>query len=129
MTRGWILLSCLVLSTLFRAFSEETDQYFHFFNGRPFLLSAELMDRHSYTYFFMELVIGIAYAVCIRNPRWLHDVTSAFILNLFIVIMVLDWLHFIIWMRDPGPGFNFIKTLLFGLPLLFVELRRTWNRT
>ena len=129
MTRAWILLSCLVISTLFRAFSEETEEYFHFFNGKPFLFSDRLLDKHSYTYFFMELVIGMAYALCIRNPKWLRDTTSAFILNLFIVITVLYWLHFLLWMRDEGPGFNIVKTLLFGLPLLYEECRKIWTRS
>jgi hypothetical protein len=125
MIRAWILLSCLVISTLFRAFSEETEEYFHFFYGKPFLFSGHLMDKHSYTYFFMELVIAMAYV----GSSLIQDSTPRAFIWLFLGILFLDLLHFMLWFRDPGPGWNLIKTLMFGIPLLFVECRRIWSQS
>ena len=124
MVRGWILFSCLTLSVLFRLFSEQTDSYFKFFNGKPFPFSDRLLDKHSYVYFAMELIIAIGYSLCMI----IQDSTPKWLLWLFFAIMVADLLHYILWMRDEGPGWNLIKCTLFGLPLLYLELNSLWRQ-
>lgn len=124
MVRAWIIFFCLTISVVFRVFSEETKEYFQFFNGKPFLFSDRLLDKHSYTYFFMELMIAIGYASCML----IQDQTPKFFLWLFLGIMIFDLLHFILWMRDPGPGWNIIKCAMFGVPLLAYEIKTRWTR-
>lgn len=123
MLRAWILFSCLVLSVLFRIFSEDTEEYFKFFNGKPFPFSDHLLDKHSYTYFAMELLIAIGYSWCIL----IRDNTPKSFLWLFMAITVLDLIHFILFKRDPGPGWNIIKCSLFGVPLILYEIKTRWT--
>jgi hypothetical protein len=124
MVRAWIIFSCLTLSVLFRAFSYETEDYFQFFNGKPFPFSDRLLDKHSYVYFAMELIIAIGYAACMI----IRDDTPKFLLWLFFAILVLDLLHYILWMRDEGPGWNIIKCAMFAVGLLYYELPRLWKQ-
>ena len=124
MFRAWMIFSCLTLGVLFRVFSEKTEEYFHIFNGKPFLFSDRLLDKHSYTYFFMELVSAIGIGSCLL----VQDNTPKYFIRLFMVILVLDLLHYILWMRDEGPGWNIIKCTMFAIPLFYVELPRLWIR-
>lgn len=85
-------------------------------------MSERTLDVHSWVYFLMEHVIAIALAMCII----IRDDTPKFFFFLFIGILALDMVHYLLFFRDEGPGWNIIKTLLFGLPLLYVECKRLW---
>ena len=123
MVRAWIIFFCLTISVVFRLYSEETKEYFHFFNGKPFPFSDRLLDKHSYTYFFMELLIMIGVVSCLL----IRDDTPRFFFWLILGIAVFDLLHFVLWMRDPGPGWNIIKCAMFGVPLIAYEIRMRWD--
>lgn len=117
MIRGWILLSSLVLSVLFKLWPDYSPALITF----PF--SEKTLNTQSWVYYFMEHIIAIAVAGVIlindHTPRWL--------LVLFFILMVVDLLHFILFYRDEGIGFNLIKVIIFGLPLLYLELKTLWR--
>lgn len=111
-------MSSLVLGVIFRLWKYDKS------NTVVFILSERTLDVHSWVYFLMEHIIAIALAMCII----IQDNTPKFIFFLFIGILALDLVHYLLFFRDEGPGWNIIKTLLFGLPLLYVEIRRQWTQ-
>lgn len=116
MIRGWILLSSLVLGVLFRIFTP--------FEGRnTFLFSSRILDRNTFNYFLMEHIVAIAVAFCLL----IKDSTPVSLLKLFVLIIILDLIHYKLFFRDEGPGWNLIKCTLFGLPLLYIEIKRHWT--
>ena len=119
--RGWILLSCLALGALFRLNRPFTG------NGQTFLFNERVLDRESHVYYSMEHVIAIAFAFCIINPNWLRDNTPKWVLWVFIGILTLDYLHYYLFFRDEGAGWNLIKMTIFGFCVLYVQLNRQWT--
>lgn len=73
----------------------------------------------------MEHLIALGIAMCII----IRDSTPKILFFLFIGILVLDLVHYLLFFRDEGPGWNIIKTLLFGIPLLYLECKKIWNHT
>lgn len=110
-------MSSLVLGVIFRLWEYDKS------NTVGFLLSERTLDIHSWVYFLMEHVIAIALAMCII----IRDSTPKQFFFLFIGILVLDLVHYLLFFRDEGPGWNIVKTLLFGIPLLFVECKRIYD--
>jgi hypothetical protein len=39
----------------------------------------------------------------------------------------LDLLHYMLFFRDEGIGFNLVKVIIFSLPLLWIQLKQFWN--
>ena len=118
MIRGWIIFSTLVMSVLFRLFPDEIRPI-----GFPF--SDVKLPGQSWVYFTMEHIIAIAIASCLlindNTPRWL--------LWLFFIILCVDLIHYWLFYRDPGIGFNLAKVLAFGIPLGYVEIKNVWTRS
>lgn len=118
MVRGWIIFSCLILGVVFRVYQFDKTHTISF----PF--SERTLDRHSWVYFFMEHIIYLGLALCII----IQDSTPKFLLWLFFAILVLDLFHYVLFFRDEGPGWNLIKVIIYGIPLLFIELKRLWHQ-
>ena len=115
MVRGFILLSTLLLSVLFKLFKDyEGTVYFPF--------SSETLNKQSFIYYLMEHTIAIAYALCIINPRWLKDSTPQILLYWFGLIIVADMIHFRLAYRDLTAGFNIAKIVFYGVPLVWFQL-------
>lgn len=117
MIRGWILFSTLTLGVIFKMWPDYgKDQI-------PFPFSSKTLNTQSWIYFSMEHLIAMAYAICFlirdNTPRWL--------LWLFFAIMCLDLLHYILFFRDETVGFNLVKVILFGVPLLYLEIKNQWS--
>ena len=75
-------------------------------------------------YYTMEHIVAIAVALCLL----IKDSTPKWLLWLFFGIMCADFFHYICFLRDSGPGWNLIKVVVFGLPLLYIELKIIWIR-
>lgn len=117
MIRGWIIFGTLVISTSFKAFR-------HMIAGSVgFLFHEEILNRQSWVYYGTEHLnfIGIAIAVLIK------DQTPRSLLILYLVIEVLDLIHFILFYRDDGLGFNLFKVLLYGIPLTWMQVKYSYN--
>lgn len=117
MIRGWILFSTLVLSVLFRLWPDWGQETI------GFAFSDKRLNSQSYTYYLMEGVIAIAVASCLL----VHDNTPRWIIQLFILIMIIDVVHYVLFLRDEGPGFNIIKVIIFGGALLWIHLKQLLN--
>lgn len=117
MVRGWIIFSSLVLSVLFRFWLPTATKTV----GFPF--SEEAISIQSWVYFTMEHIISVGIAACLL----IHDNTPRWLLWLFFIILCIDLIHYWLFYRDPGIGFNLAKVTAFGLPLLYLELRRLWT--
>ena len=116
MVRGWILLSCLALSVLFKLFDRigKSD-----WPVVTFPFSRETLNIESWVYYVMEHVISIGVAACLL----IRDSTPNWLLWLFFWIMVADAVHYVLFYRDTGIGFNLIKVVIFGLPLIWTQLK------
>lgn len=121
MVRGWILFSSLVLGVIFRLWDYDKTHIVQF------AFSERTLDIHSWVYFFMEHTIALAFVLCIINPKWLRDTTPDLLLWWFFVILILDFVHYILFFRDEGAGFNLTKSILFGTPLLYLEFKNLWT--
>lgn len=123
MWRGWFLLSTLVFSAMFRWFDKHGKAEL---NGDKdwtpvgFKFHERVLNLESYVYFTMEHLNAVIIAILLL----FKDSTPTWLLRLFVAIMILDWLHFTLFFRDEGIGFNLAKVILFGVPLLFEELWR-----
>lgn len=116
MVRGWVLFSTLVLGVLFRIYTP-------FQGSNTFLFSSRVLDRNTWVYYTMEHLIASGVALCLL----IKDSTPVFLLKLFFVIIVLDLIHYELFFRDEGIGWNLIKCALFGLPLFYLETKRNWT--
>lgn len=117
MIRAWIIFSTLVLSVIFRLWSPTAA------GDVGFLLSDRKVSVQTWVYFTMEHINAIAIAFCII----IKDNTPRSLLYLFIAILCLDFLHYWAVYRDEGIGFNLIKVILFGVPLLYLEIKNQWS--
>lgn len=116
MVRGWILFSSLILGVLFRIYTP-------FQGSNTFLFSDRVMDRNTWTYYTMEHLISISVALCLL----IKDDTPIMLLRLFLVIIILDLIHYQLFFRDEGAGWNSVKCALFGIPLIYFETKRNWT--
>ena|SRR6187399_1134469 len=118
MIRGWLLLSTLVFGVLFRSFRQYAVGQMYF----PF--SSKEMDAQTYVYYLMEHISAITVGLCLlikdETPRWL--------IQLFILILIIDLFHYILFFRDEGIGFNLIKVIVFGLPLAWIQSKQLLNQ-
>lgn len=112
MIRGWILFATLVFSVLFKLWPDYSGTV-------TFLFSRETLNMQSWVYYMMEHVISSLVAACLlikdNTPRW--------ILYLFFALMVADLLHFFLFYRDTGIGFNLVKVIIFGSALSWTQLK------
>ena len=85
-----------------------------------FSFSDRVLNLESYVYFTMEHLIAVLVALLLP----FKDSTPKWIFILFVAIMVADWLHFALFFRDEGIGFNLAKVVVFGIPVLITEIWR-----
>ncbi len=117
MVRGWIIFSCLALSVLFRLYRP--------FTGKVgFTFSDRVLDLETWTYYTMEHIIALSVASCFL----ITDNTPKWIFWLFFAVLCLDFIHYILFFRDETPGFNIVKVVIFGIPLLWIQLKQLWNQ-
>jgi len=118
MIRGWVIFSTLTLGVLFKLWKDEA----HGMVG--FAFSDKTLNTQSWIYFTMEHVSAIALGFCVlikdETPRWL--------IQLFILILIIDLFHYILFFRDEGIGFNLIKVIVFGLPLAWIQSKQLLNQ-
>lgn len=117
MIRGWILFSSLTLSVLFKAWPDYGSKI------HAFLFSKETLNTQSWIYYIMEHLIAIMVAGCLL----ISDNTPSWLLKLFFSIMLADMIHFLLFYRDEGIGFNLAKVIVFGLPLAYLEITDQWK--
>lgn len=124
MLRGWIIFSTLVLSVLFRLFHKYGENILPHWTDVGFLFSEKTLNRESWVYFLMEHInaIGIAAALLIQ------DSTPRKLLWLYIIIIIADGLHYLLFFRDEGIGFNLAKVIAFGVPIAYFEITRRWTQ-
>lgn len=113
MVRGWILFTCLTLSVAFKLWPDYGDGSVSF----PF--SEKTLNNQSWVYYSMEHFIAIAVASCLL----MQDRTPVWMLWLFVVIMCVDLIHFLLFYRDEGIGLNLFKVIIYGIPLLYLEIK------
>lgn len=117
MIRAWILLSTLTFSVLFKLWPD--------YGGNiSFPFSSKSLNTQSWIYFVMEHIIAIGVASCLL----IEDNTPKGLFWLFFVVMCMDFIHYVMFFRDEGIGFNVLKVIIFGMPLLYLELRGLWTR-
>lgn len=127
MVRAWIIFSTLVLSVVFKLFIKHGKAELN--DGQDwapvhFLFSQVTLNRESWVYFLMEHVIAVGIAGCLL----IKDSTPRGLLWLFLAILLADGIHFLLFYRDEGIGFNLAKVLLFGIPLIWIQLQRLWSQ-
>lgn len=115
--RGWLLFSTLVFSVLFKLWPDYGSGNF------TFLFSSKTLNNQSWIYFLMEHIIAVYYV----GVMLIKDSTPRWLLWLFFAIIFIDGVHFVLFFRDEGVGFNLAKAMLFGLPLLYLETRNQWK--
>lgn len=122
MWRGWVILSTLVFSSLFRLFDRYGKEQLN--GGKDwvpvrFPFSDKMLNMESHVYYSMEHVgaMLVALILCFkdRTPRWLFF--------LYFGIQSADFLHYWLFYRDEGPGFNLLKVIVYGLPLVYATAR------
>ena len=127
MWRAWVILSTLVFSVLFRWFDKHGKIELN--GGKDwspvnFPFSQKSLNLESHVYYSMEHFIAILIAFLLlfkdSTPRW--------IFWLYFAIQTADFVHYRLFYRDEGIGFNLLKVTVFGLPLLYVEIKRQWTR-
>ena len=117
MVRGWIILSTLVFGVLFKLWKD--------YQGMAtFPFSDTTLPMQSWIYFTMEHISAICIALCLL----IVDYTPRWILWLYFCILVLDLFHYVLFFRDPGIGFNALKVTIFGIPLLWIQLKQLWSQ-
>lgn len=112
MIRGWLLLSALVFSVLFKLFNKHGIAFLndgHDWAPVHFLFSKQSLNRESWVYYCMEHLNDVIYAACLL----ISDSTPRFLLWVFFAIMVFDWVHFLLFFKDEGIGFNLAKVLIY----------------
>lgn len=113
MTRAWIILSTLVLGVVFKLWKD--------YQGvMSFPFSETKLPTQSWIYYLMEHVNAIAIAGVIL----IHDNTPRWLLWIYFYILILDCVHFVLFFRDEGIGFNLAKVIIFGGPLTWVALKQ-----
>ena len=115
MIRGWILFSTLVLSVIFKLWPDWSPA------NVGFIFSDKKLNTQSWTYYSMEGLISISVAACLliqdNTPRWL--------IQLFVLITIIDLVHYLLFFRDEGPGFNLVKVVIFGSALTWKQLHQS----
>lgn len=117
MVRAWIILTTFVLSVLFKLWGD-------YQGTMSFPFSESKLPTQSWIYFLMEHLSAIAIGFCVL----IQDDTPRWMIQLFILILLVDLFHYLLFFRDDGIGFNLLKVLCFGLPLLWIQLRQSLNR-
>lgn len=127
MWRAWIILSTLVFSVLFRLFDKHGKIELN--GGKDwapvsFPFSDKSLNLESHVYYSMEHIIAILIAFLLlfkdSTPRW--------IFWLYFGIQAADFVHYWLFYRDEGIGFNLLKVTIFGAPLFYLEISRLWTR-
>jgi hypothetical protein len=123
MVRAWLLLFTLTIGVTFN---------FIFVPARlspndpppkvetvKFPYSQYELSEHTFWYFIIRYINVIVLACCLlikdNTPRWLFA--------LFVFICVLDLIHFRLFYRSEGSGYNILKVLLFGIPTAWMQLK------
>lgn len=117
MVRAWILLSSLTLSVIFKLWPDYGSKI------RTFPFSVETLNTQSWVYYLMEHIIAVSVALCLV----IKDATPKFMFVLFAFIMGADLLHYLLFYRDTGIGFNLIKVVVYAVPLLVLEIMKLWK--
>lgn len=122
MIRAWLILSTLVFSSLFKAFTTEyrltpRDPAPRQEVGFPY--HSILLSKHTFVYYVMEHINAIIIAVCLL----IKDDTPKWMLWLFVAICVADLIHFRLFYTDDGIGFNLIKVIIYGIPTAWMQIR------
>jgi len=117
MIRGWIILTTFVLGVMFKLWKD-------YQGTMSFAFSETKLPTQSWIYFLMEHINAIAIAFCIL----IQDDTPRWMIQLFIAILLFDLIHYLLFFRDEGIGFNLAKVLCFSLPLLWIQLKQLWSR-
>lgn len=77
------------------------------------------LSEHTFWFFIIRYINVIILASCLlfkdNTPRWL--------LFLFVMICVLDLIHFRLFYRSEGSGYNILKVLLYGIPTLWTHIK------
>lgn len=126
MIRAWIILSCLVLSTLFKFFDKYGKEELAGLMTRRmgFIIDTRTLNIESWTYYAMEHLIAIAIAGVIL----IRDNTPRALIWVYFWILIADFIHYLLFYRDEGIGFNLAKVLVFGACFIYYGYRNTFNR-
>lgn len=122
MWRAWAILTTLVFSVLFRLFDKHGKVELN--GGKDwspvsFPFSDKILNLESHVYFSLEHTISmlVAFTLCFKDstPRWLFVV--------YFGIQAADFLHYWLFFRDEGIGFNLAKVLIYGSALVYASTR------
>lgn len=110
-------MSTLTLSTIFKLFviyGKEDWPIVHF------AFSEKTLNLESWVYFTMEHINAIGIGCCLvindNTPRWL--------LLSYIWILIADLVHYLLFFRDDGIGFNLFKVVIYGGCILYNEYKQ-----
>ena len=85
-----------------------------------FTFSSYVITKESWIYYTMEHINAIGIAACLLiiddTPRW--------IIWVYFAILCLDMVHYLLFFRDNGPGFNLAKVVLFAIPFTWIQLKQ-----
>lgn len=122
MWRAWVIFSTLIFSVLFKLFNAHGKAVLNGgqdWNPVHFLFSERILNRESWVYYSMEHLNAVLISVLLI----FKDQTPKFLLWLYFGILIADGLHFLLFYRDEGIGFNLIKVVVYGLALLYFQLK------
>lgn len=116
MVRAWLLFCSLVLSVIFRLWMPTAT------GTVGFAFRKEDVSVQTWVYFTMEHTIAIIVAACLL----ISDNTPRVLFKVFLAILVIDLLHYWLFYRDEGIGFNLLKCLIFGVAVLWTQFKGRW---
>lgn len=116
MIRAWIIFSTLTFSVLFKFYRPVGKV------GFPF--SQWELNTDTYVYFILQHLSEIA----IAGVLLIKDDTPRFLLWLYFGILIVDMIHYLLFYRDEGMGFNFVKVLVYGVAILYFSLWKQFKR-
>lgn len=123
MIKAWILLSTLAIGVTFNLIWVPDRKSP---NDPPpkvetvtFPFSDWELSRHTFWHFILRYVNVIAITACLcftdKTPNWL--------LLLFVGVCLLDLIHFRLFYRSEGSGYNLAKIFVYGIPVLWVQIK------
>lgn len=123
MIKAWVFLSTLAIGVVFNLIWVPARKSP---NDPPpqvetvkFPYSEYELSKHSFWYYILRYLNVAAIAAC----ACFTDRTPKPLLVLFVVICIIDLIHFRLFYRSEGSGYNLMKILLYGIPTAWTQLR------
>lgn len=121
--RAWLLFFTLVIGVVFNLIPvkerKSPNDEVVIVDPVTFPFSDYTLSKHTFWYFVIEHANLIIIAACFFIP----DNTPKWLFILFFGICILDLIHFRLFYRSDGSGYNILKALLFAIPMIWTQVK------